>query len=126
MSETPRADDPTQPTGAPPTPGRAPQEAPSTREPAASRRDHDEDPLRGSRTSGLWVTMVVVGVLIVLLVVFTLQNTQPVDLAFLGWEGRTPLSAAILIAAAAGILITALAGSLRILQLRRRVKRQGR
>lgn len=119
MSETPRTDGPADPTPpATPVPG-----APS---PADPGRRGEDDPLRGSRTSGLWVTMVVVGVLIVLLVVFTLQNTQEVDVAFLGWEGRLPLSAAILIAAAAGILITALAGSLRILQLRRRVKRQGR
>jgi uncharacterized integral membrane protein len=81
------------------------------------------DPLRGSRTSGVWIGLVAVAVLVVLLVVFTLQNTQQVDLAFLGWQGRLPLSAAILIAAAAGLLIAAVAGSLRILQLRRRVKR---
>ena len=80
------------------------------------------DPLRGSRTSGVWIGLVAVAVLIVLLVVFTLQNTQQVDIAFLGWQGRLPLSAAILIAAAAGLLIAAVAGSLRILQLRRRVK----
>lgn len=124
MSETPRTDGPTDPTG--PTDRSAPTAPTGPPSTSGGRAGNGEDPLRGSRTSGLWVTMVVVGVLIVLLVVFTLQNTQEVDVAFLGWEGRLPLSAAILIAAAAGILITALAGSLRILQLRRRVKRQTR
>ena len=58
-----------------------------------------------------------------LLVIFIAQNTQTVEVQFLGLEGTTPLAVALLIAAAGGILITALAGSMRILQLRRRVRR---
>ena len=59
-----------------------------------------------------------------LLVVLILQNTQEVKVSFLWWEGTPPLAAALLIAAAGGIAVTAIAGSLRILQLRRRVKRR--
>jgi len=61
---------------------------------------------------------------LVLLVVLILQNTQEVEVSFLWWEGTPPLAAALLIAAAGGILLTAIAGWLRILQLRRRVKRR--
>ena len=81
------------------------------------------DPLRGSRTSGFWVAVLVLVVVMLLLAVFILQNTQKVDVSFLGWQGSAPLSATLLIAAVAGALLVATAGLLRILQLRRRVKR---
>jgi uncharacterized integral membrane protein len=135
MSDTSSGPPPEQP-GSPPAGGTVEPHAtravtpagseptPADPQPSGTDRSRDKDPLRGSRTSGVWIALAVVGILIVLLVVFTLQNTQEVGVAFLGWEGQLPLSAAILIAAAAGILITALAGSLRILQLRRRVKHQ--
>ena len=82
-----------------------------------------KDPLRRSRTSGSWIAVVVLLVVVVLLAVFVLQNTQKVQIAFFGWEGRAPLAAALLVAVAAGLLLAVAAGSLRILQLRRRVKR---
>ena len=85
-----------------------------------------KDPLRHSRTSSTWLALVGLGVLLVLLVVFIAQNTQSVQVSFLGWDGTAPLAVALLIAAAAGILLTALAGTLRILQLRRRVRRATR
>ena len=72
----------------------------------------------------LWLSTIGLGVVLVLLVVLILQNTQPVRVSFLWWEGTPPLAAALLIAAAGGIAVTAIAGSLRIVQLRRRVKRR--
>jgi uncharacterized integral membrane protein len=66
----------------------------------------------------------VLSVLLLLLAVFILQNTQKVEVSFFGWNGRAPLAATVLIAAAVGALMVASAGVLRILQLRRRVKRQ--
>ena len=83
-----------------------------------------KDPLRGSRASGLWSAVVALVVLLILLSVFILQNTRSVEIAYFGWEGETPLAAALLIAVAAGLLIAVIAGSLRILQLRRRVRRE--
>lgn len=83
-----------------------------------------KDPLRGSRTSGIWAAVLALVVLLVLLSVFVLQNTQPVEVSYFGWQGEAPLAAALLIAVAAGLLIAVIAGSLRILQLRRRVRRE--
>ncbi|MBJ7529454.1 MAG: DUF1049 domain-containing protein [Nocardioides sp.] len=83
-----------------------------------------EDPLRGSRTSGLWVAVIASIVVLVLLVVFIMQNTERVTVAFLPWEAELPQAAALLIAAAAGMLLAGIVGSMRILQLRRRVKRE--
>jgi len=99
----------------------------SESEPASSGaegRDQRHDPLRGSRTSGTWIAVLVLSLLLLLLAVFILQNTQKVEVSFFGWNGRAPLAATLLIAAAGGALVVASAGVLRILQLRRRVKRQ--
>ena len=82
-----------------------------------------QDPLRRSRTSGAWVGVVAAAVLLVLLVVFIVQNTEDVQIAFLGWDGQAPLAVALLVATVAGIALTAVVGTLRIWQLRRRVRR---
>ena len=114
--ETEGSPDPEQP---------APSAAPATgAEPGAEPASEAKDPLRGSRASGVWVAVVALVVILVLLAIFVLQNTQPVEVTFLGWEGEAPLAATLLIAVAAGLLIAVIAGSLRILQLRRRVRRE--
>lgn len=102
----------------------APAEAQPSRSHAAGSDKATKDPLRGSRASGLWVAVVALVIILVLLSVFVLQNTQPVEVSYFGWEGEAPLAAALLIAVAAGLLIAVIAGSLRILQLRRRVRQE--
>lgn len=89
-----------------------------------SRKSSADNPLRGSRTSGTWIAVLVLIVVLVLLAVFILQNTQKAQVSFFGWSGQAPVSALLLIAAAGGALLVAAAGMLRILQLRRRVKRE--
>ena len=66
------------------------------------------------------------GLVLVLLIVFIAQNTQSVKVSFLGWDGHAPLAVALLLSAAAAMVVTAVAGTLRILQLRRRVGRENR
>jgi len=83
-----------------------------------------KDPLRGSRTSGFWGAVVALGVLLLLLVIFIAQNTRTTTVSFLAWDGQVPVAVALLIAAVAGLSLAALAGALRILQLRRRVRRE--
>lgn len=86
---------------------------------------HD-DPLRASRTSGFWLGVVALGVVLVLLIVFIAQNTRETTVSFLAWDGQVPVAVALLIAAAAGLFLASVAGALRIFQLRRRVKRERR
>lgn len=112
-------------TAADTTPDTAPDTAPDTT-PDTTQVDAPVDPLRASRTSGLWIGLAVVAVLLVLLIIFIAQNTQKVQVSFLGWNGHTPLAVAILAAVVIGLVVAAIAGSLRILQLRRRVKRSNR
>ena len=68
-----------------------------------------------------------IGVLVaVVLIVFIAQNTQKVEISFLGWDGDVPLAVALLIAAVCGAAIVLLVGTVRITQLRRAERRQRR
>lgn len=107
-------DPPQESTHEPVSPDAPPQDATPAR---------TDNPLRGSRTSGVWVATVGLGLLLVLLVVFIAQNTDTTTVRFLALEGEAPVAVALLIATAAGILLTATAGTLRILQLRRRTRK---
>jgi uncharacterized integral membrane protein len=88
-----------------------------------SARPAEKDPLRGSRTSGAWLAVTLLAVLLLVLIIFVAQNTQDVEVSFLVWNGQAPLAVALMVAALVGIAIALVAGSLRILQLRRRVRR---
>ena len=78
-----------------------------------------------SRTSGLWVGMILSAVVLIFLLVFILQNRSLVQIAFLGWTGALPAGVALLFAAVAGVLSVAIPGSVRILQLRHAVAKNG-
>ncbi len=80
------------------------------------------DPLRRSRAGGFYVGVIALGIVLIFLIIFVAQNTEPTTVRFLGWEADIPVAVALLIAAAAGIFLAGIASSLRILQLRRRVK----
>jgi uncharacterized integral membrane protein len=87
-------------------------------------RQDGKDPLRGSRTSGLWAAVIGLGVVLLLLIIFIAQNTRKTTVSFLAWDGQVPVAVALLIAAVAGLFLAAMAGLLRIMQLRRRVRRE--
>lgn len=102
-----------------------PQPDPATTEEAEPVREPPgKDPLRGSLTGRAWFAVVALGVVLVLLIIFIAQNTRTVTVSFLGFEGRAPLAVALLIATVAGLFLAAVAGTLRIWQLRRRVRRE--
>lgn len=109
------SDSPSRPDHGAPDPAQDPQ--------PSRRPEGTSDPLRRSRTSGAWIAASLLALLLLLLIIFVVQNTQKVRVSFLGWDGRAPLAAALMIAAVAGLAVTGSAGALRIMQLRRRVKR---
>lgn len=78
-----------------------------------------------TRASGLWAGLVLAAVVGVFLLVFILQNTGPVQITFLWLSGSLPTGVALLFAAIAGILLVAIPGTGRILQLRRAARRGG-
>lgn len=77
-----------------------------------------------TRVGGWWVALVAAAVVLLLLLIFVLQNGQRVSVSFLGASGRLPLGIALLLAATAGVLIVAIPGSGRILQLRHLARQQ--
>jgi len=81
------------------------------------------NPARAPRTraGAAWVGLCVAALVLVALVVFMLQNTQPVLISFLGWQGSVPLALALLIAGIGVGIVALVVGTLRIHQLRRRL-----
>ncbi|WP_298181632.1 lipopolysaccharide assembly protein LapA domain-containing protein [Saccharomonospora sp.] len=61
--------------------------------------------------------------LIVLLLVFILQNTGSVTVEFFGLSGVLPLGVSMLLSAVVGALAVAMLGAARIIQLRRMLRR---
>lgn len=76
-----------------------------------------------TRASAAWVATGVAPLLLVLLVVFILQNQTRVNVKFLGFEGSVALGVALLIAAVGGGILVAVAGVERVMQLRRYVRK---
>ena len=72
-----------------------------------------------SRVGGALVGLVLGAVVLILLLVFVLQNLEDVRVSFMSVDGSLPLGVALLLAAVAGALVVAVPGSARILQLRR-------
>jgi uncharacterized integral membrane protein len=60
---------------------------------------------------------------LILLLIFIVQNIDPAEVHLFGWHWRLPLGVAILLAAVGGGLLTFAVGTARILQLRRAAKK---
>jgi len=71
-----------------------------------------------SRVSRAWVGLAIGLVILVLILVFILQNLGDVRLHYLGWDGRAPLGLALVFAAIGGALVVIALGTARIVQLR--------
>jgi uncharacterized integral membrane protein len=97
----------------------APAEAAAPEEGSPARRHAP----RVTRTSAAWLATSVALVLLVLLIVFILQNSTKVDVRFLGMSGTIPLGMALLIAAVGGGVVVAIAGIARVTQLRMSARR---
>ena len=80
------------------------------------------NPIRHTRTGVIWVGLIIFTVILLLLLVFIVQNTQPVNISFFAATGHVSLAVAMLLGTVTGVLLTAIAGSLRIWQLRRRLR----
>ena len=120
-----------QPTQSPTTPSAetpAGQPAPDTTpqappQPPAAPAQHT---LKRTRISGLWVAVGFFAVILLLLLIFILQNGQKVDVSYMGAHGHLPLGVALLLAAVCGVILVVLAGTARISQLRTTARRHRR
>jgi uncharacterized integral membrane protein len=79
--------------------------------------------VRRTRMGGMWVAAALFAVVLLLLLIFILENGQQVDIAYFGAHGHLPLGVALLLAAVLGILLVIIPGAGRIIQLRRTARR---
>ena len=82
--------------------------------------------IKRTRTSGLWVAVGFFAVVLLLLLIFILQNGTQVSVSYLGAHGHLPLGVALLLSAVCGVLLVVLAGAARISQLRTVARRHRR
>jgi len=85
-----------------------------------------EQVVRHSRSGGLWTGLILSAIVLIFLLVFILQNQISVTIRFLGFAGSLPVGVALLLAAIAGLLLVAIPGGVRIMQLRRAARRAAR
>jgi uncharacterized integral membrane protein len=79
--------------------------------------------VRPTRVSAAWVGAIVAAVVLIVLLIFIAQNSQRVTIRFLGFDGRVSLAIGLVLAAIAGVLLVAIPGTARILQLRRALRK---
>ena len=79
--------------------------------------------MKFTRTASIWTSLTAGFLILIVLLIFITQNTGLAQLAFFGWRCTLPLGVAILLAAVGGGLITVLAGTARMYQLRRAAKK---
>jgi lipopolysaccharide assembly protein A len=116
--DQPRSDTPQQAAPEQPAP-----EQPVPRQPAATLPQHT---IKRTRISGLWVAVGFFAVVLLLLLIFILQNGTKVDVSYMGAHGHLPLGVAMLLSAVCGVLLVVLAGAARISQLRATARKHRR
>ena len=102
-----------------PTAGAAPPE-----QAGAATETSGVAPVPRTRTGAAYKSLVAGVIVLILLLVFILENTESVKISYFGVGGHLPLGVALLIAAIGGALLVAIVGTARILQIRRHVRRQ--
>jgi uncharacterized integral membrane protein len=106
------------------TPDRASKGAPP--DPTATAGEYlvsPESAVKFTRAAALWSALIAGFVILILLLVFILQNTDSATVNFFVWEWNLPIGVGVLLAAVCGGLLTVAAGTARIVQLRRAAKR---
>jgi uncharacterized integral membrane protein len=85
----------------------------------------DRGRVRASKVSGVWVGLIGTALFLILLVIFVAQNSRKVSLHFFGWHGQFSLALTILLSAVIGVLLVAIPGTVRIVQLRTALRKNG-
>jgi putative membrane protein len=82
-------------------------------------------PMR-TKISSMRTALIAGTALLIVVLIFIIQNAHAVSISFLGAQLRLSLAVALLLAAIAGALVMTAAGTARITQLRRIVRRDRR
>ncbi|MBE7159627.1 MAG: DUF1049 domain-containing protein [Williamsia herbipolensis] len=79
--------------------------------------------VKHTRTKSAWVGIIVGAIVLILLLVFIVQNLDKQEIQLFFWQVNLPQGVSLLIAAIAGALITAVVGGARMFQVRRAVRK---
>lgn len=102
--------------------------APTTGTSPTDRRDADRpkapgtapepvDAKGGGKTATTWIALILGAIVLVLLLIFVIQNNQTAGFEYFSARFDLPLGVAMLLAAIAGALVMALVGSVRMIQM---------
>jgi uncharacterized integral membrane protein len=112
---------PDRPPDAVPSP--VPAEPPAVTTTSSTKPSTPESAVKFTRAAALWSALIAGFVILILLLVFIMQNTDSAKVHFFVWDWNLPVGVALLLAAVCGGLLTFAAGTARIIQLRRAAKR---
>jgi uncharacterized integral membrane protein len=113
-------DDPGAPATEPPV---SPLEEPAATPGARPAPTTSRAPAPRTKTGIAFGSLIAGAIVLIVLLVFILENTESVKVNFFGASGDLPLGVALLLAAIGGALLTGIVGAARIVQLRRHVRR---
>jgi uncharacterized integral membrane protein len=74
--------------------------------------------IKRTRIGGVWLASALFALVLLLLLIFILENGHSVDISYFGMHGHLPLGVALLLAAVLGVLLVVIPGTGRIVQLR--------
>src|ERR1700722_7386862 len=110
----------------PSTPGAPGAPTPSASTPPVAAARPPRRGLLGSRIGAAWTALIAGALVLIVVLIFIIENAHTVTITFFGAHGRISLAVALLLAAIAGALIMAVAGTARITQLRMGLRRNRR
>jgi uncharacterized integral membrane protein len=118
-SEHSAVPDPAEPAAVPaPTPAKGPAKPAEQAKAPDKTTKNPESAVKFTRTAALWTALVIGFLVLILLLVFIIQNGNEVPIHLFTWEWNVQLGVAILLAAVAGGLLAFSVAGIRLLQLR--------
>jgi uncharacterized integral membrane protein len=79
--------------------------------------------VRRTRASAWWIGLIVAAVILVALLIFIAQNSSRIAVHYFSIQGHVSLAIALLLSAVAGVLLVAIPGTARVIQLRHALKK---
>ena len=117
---------PDRPGGGAPLPGEPPPppmlDKPDT-QPERAPGPPPQDAVKFTRAAALWSLLIFGFLILILLLVFIMQNTDSTTVNFFAWQASLPVGVAVLLSAVGGGLLTVAVGTARMIQLRRAAKK---
>jgi uncharacterized integral membrane protein len=96
----------------------APNNQPNNQTPRPGPAPLPTHRVKRTRMGGAWVAAALSALVLLLLLIFILENGQRVSISYFGAHGHMPLGVALLLAAVLGVLLVVIPGTGRIIQLR--------